>query len=318
MQILLIEDATNIVSVMRHYIDDTEHQMLVAKSMQQALEFYKKKQPDLVILDTEVQHINSFTCAKKIRQLQGLNDWVPILYLSNKPSESLFRSGADAGVDDYLEKPINNNVLTAKINAMERVADMRQKLLQTTRRLAEANHQLSILSRTDELTGIANRRAFNEALRYEWRRSCRLQGTDQAISLLMIDIDNFKHYNDTYGHQAGDHCLQLVAHAIQASLKRTSDFLFRYGGEEFAILLTNTQLPQAEQLAEQIRQTIQHLQIPHQTSQPLKIVTISLGVSAAMAQKSRSATLLLKSSDDALYQAKKKGRNQVQTKLLQF
>ena len=316
MQILLVEDSPKILSILRHFVNHTEHRMLVAKTPAQALQFYQQKPPDLIMLDTDMPQFNCLDFATEVRALQGNDDWIPIIYLGKQFSDDNIAKGIGAGGDDYLTKPLTQLSLQTKITAMQRITDMRHRLLQATRKLAEANHQLRVLSRTDELTGIANRRAFNEALQYEWRRSCRLHGEDRAISLIMIDIDHFKQYNDSYGHQAGDQCLQHVAQTLQASLKRPSDFIFRYGGEEFAIILTNTQLDHASQLAEHLRLAIRDLTIHVEDTQTSSHVSISLGVSSALAQRGITVTSLLKAADEALYQAKQQGRNCVRTKFV--
>ncbi len=175
-------------------------------------------------------------------------------------------------------------------------------------KLQQLNQQLQQLSRIDGLTSIHNRRSFDEGLDKEWRRLRREQ---QPLSIILCDVDHFKQYNDTYGHQAGDVCLQAVASAIDKSVKRPADMVARYGGEEFVVLLPNTPLPGATHIAEMIRTAIEALRIPHKASSVSDQVTLSLGVAAVIPNTQQSQTELLEAADAALYRAKKQGRNQV-------
>jgi len=174
--------------------------------------------------------------------------------------------------------------------------------------LERLNRKLEVLSFSDGLTGIHNRRAFDEILKKEWNRARR---NKNELSLIMVDIDYFKLYNDNYGHSAGDKCLKLVAKALSAAFKRETDIVARYGGEEFAILLPETNAKGAQTLAEECRKSIFRLQLPHELSQADSIVTISLGVSSTVPDAGSQALSLIESADKALYQAKRNGRNRV-------
>ncbi|WP_448573483.1 CHASE2 domain-containing protein [Trichothermofontia sp.] len=174
--------------------------------------------------------------------------------------------------------------------------------------LREANEELQRISILDELTGIANRRCFEERLTYEWQRMLREQG---FLSLILCDVDYFKAYNDTYGHPAGDRCLQQVAHALQQAARRTTDLVARYGGEEFAVLLPGTPPAGAKRVAEAIREELAKLQVEHLDSAVNAYVTLSLGVFGFVPNSDRPPNLLVSGADRALYQAKHQGRNQV-------
>ncbi|WP_281274270.1 diguanylate cyclase domain-containing protein [Lysinibacillus antri] len=176
--------------------------------------------------------------------------------------------------------------------------------------LTEANKLLQELSSKDGLTGILNRRSFDERLEEEWKRAER---NNLPLSLIMLDIDFFKAYNDTYGHLGGDDCLREVANAISQACKRESDSVFRYGGEEFGIILPETDLKGAQTVAEKARKTVENLQISHAGSKISDVVTISLGVATIIPTKYASASSLIESADKALYQAKQEGRNQVRS-----
>ncbi len=168
-----------------------------------------------------------------------------------------------------------------------------------------------ILAIRDELTGLANRRRLNEVLANEWARSRR---SDQSLALAMIDIDQFKNYNDHYGHQAGDECLRRVAQAIQSAVDRGGDLATRYGGEEFLVILPDTDLDAGQHVAERIRKLIEALDLPHAVSSSGR-VTISIGVAALSGGHYKDAESLLLAADEALYRAKNGGRNQVQVAL---
>jgi len=167
---------------------------------------------------------------------------------------------------------------------------------------------LNRLATIDGLTQLANRRHFDNSLELEWKRMVREQG---IISLILCDIDFFKFYNDNYGHQEGDECLQRVASAINSPLKRPTDMAARYGGEEFVIILPNTDSEGAASIAEEIREEIIQLKIPHAHSKVDQYVTLSLGVSTATPNQGLSAEILIKNADKALYEAKEQGRNRV-------
>jgi diguanylate cyclase (GGDEF)-like protein/PAS domain S-box-containing protein len=172
--------------------------------------------------------------------------------------------------------------------------------------LAKANIALAQMARMDSLTQLPNRRSFDETIGQEWRRLAR---EEQELSLVLCDIDCFKQYNDTYGHQAGDECLRQVAKALGDCVKRGGDLACRYGGEEFIFLLPNTPLEGATKFADRVRQAIEALALPHGTSRAASVVTLSLGVAAQIPCSDSLPDILLKSADDALYRAKESGRN---------
>lgn len=185
--------------------------------------------------------------------------------------------------------------------------------VRTEKALEEANEQLKILSEVDELTQIPNRRRFDEYLASEWGRHLREKN---KLSVIMCDIDFFKYYNDAYGHQAGDECLQRVARAIHDCCSRSSDLVARYGGEEFVLILPNTALKDATTVAERIRTSVKNLKIDHKNSAIEKYVTLSLGIASTLPGHNTSAKDLVALADKALYEAKEGGRNQCIGKML--
>jgi len=182
------------------------------------------------------------------------------------------------------------------------IAVKKERLL---REQAESLRELALI---DGLTGIANRRRMDEYLADEFKRAAR---NNSPLSVIMADIDYFKQFNDAYGHQGGDFCLQRVANAIKATLRRPADLVARYGGEEFAIILPDTAFAGASNLAEEIRRQVESLAIPHEGSAIAKHVTLSMGISNAQSYENVEDVTLLSQADQALYQAKSKGRNQV-------
>lgn len=187
----------------------------------------------------------------------------------------------------------------------EHIEKARAELEQKARELEQANRKLEELSATDFLTGLANRRRFDEALGVEWSRALR---TNQALSLIMIDVDHFKNFNDRYGHQAGDECLRRIASSLKANTGRAGDLVARYGGEEFCIISASTDVGGAHALAEKIRLAVQSLSMRSEVC-PLGIVTISLGVAVGVPGRTQSARELVQKADMALYEAKAGGRN---------
>jgi diguanylate cyclase (GGDEF)-like protein len=178
-------------------------------------------------------------------------------------------------------------------------------------KLQQLNEELLRLTMLDGLTGIANRRRFDEYLMQEWQRSAREKF---PISLIMIDVDYFKRYNDFYGHQAGDLCLQQIAQTLSNDVKRSTDLVARYGGEEFAVILPNTNLQGATCIAKSICQSIRNQQIPHAESQVSQYVSLSIGVMSVVPEPSSSPNLLIQTTDNLLYQAKQQGRDRIVTK----
>ena len=174
--------------------------------------------------------------------------------------------------------------------------------------LKEANERLERLSASDGLTGVANRRCFDQTLQREWSR---LQRTKDPLSLIMCDVDFFKLYNDAYGHQGGDDCLKSVAQALQENARRGGDCVARYGGEEFAVIMPSTEEKNAVLVAEKIRQGVEQKDIPHMKSTVAPHVTLSLGVATIIPDDLETPESLIKRADEALYRAKSSGRNRV-------
>lgn len=183
-----------------------------------------------------------------------------------------------------------------------------QELLKLHKQLKKANKRWKLLSTIDEVTGIPNRRCFDNKLKREWNR-CLREG--KSLTLILLDIDKFKLYNDNYGHLQGDNCLRKVAKTLSSVLKRSSDFIGRFGGEEFGVVLANSDYDNAMEVAEQLRKHIEMLKITHEQSSPIPYITISLGSATITPTSNTRLEKLINAADQKLYQAKDRGRNQV-------
>ncbi len=270
---------------------------------------YQEHKPDLILLDVVMPDMDGYEVARRIRSGEKTGEWTPIVFLTVLVGDDDLARGIAAGGDDYLLKPVSEVVLGAKLRAMQRIIDMRASLITLTHRLDAANRELRRLSAQDSLTGISNRRHFDQTLTQEWRRALRAR---RPLALILFDIDYFKQYNDVYGHQAGDECLRTVAGNLAQHARRPGDWVARFGGEEFAVVLSETDAQGAVHLAEQMRAAIEALAIPHAGSAVGRAVTISAGV-ASMVPESASGDRreLVQWADAALYEAKRQGRNRV-------
>ncbi len=307
-KVLIVEDSKVTISVLNTYLENMGiTQIFKAESGEQAMALYRKERPDIILLDIQLPDIDGFSIAQQVRKLEQKDDWTAIIFLTGMSKDEDLARGIDVGGDDYLTKPVSSVVLEAKVRAMQRLLKMQRELVKVTRELNVANAELQRLSTTDALTGIANRRALNDFMSREWRRCSRIK---KQMSLVMLDIDFFKLYNDKYGHQAGDDCLRSVAEQILRAAPRGTDMAARYGGEEFMLVLSETNADGAVWIAERVRQMVTDLKVLHYAT-PSKRVSVSCGVVTVLPESGRTLEVFLKSVDAALYQAKRGGRDQV-------
>ena len=298
MKILLVEDSATLRYAMRNYIIDAGHEPLLARSGEEALQLLENTPVDMIIMDVEMPGLNGFETTRLIREwLAG--HWIPIIFVTGLNEDEDYREGIEAGGDDYLIKPVSFMIIKAKIRAMERIAEMRDQLNQL-------NAELEALSQLDSLTQIYNRRTFNELAQQQWTQAKRHQ---QSISALMIDVDHFKLFNDHYGHPAGDACLKKVTQAIKSCLHRSTDILGRYGGEEFIVLLPETDAKGAMRVAQSIGEALETLELRHDVSPTSQFVTASIGGATCLRTTGHDLEELIKNADRALYKAKRAGRN---------
>ena len=298
MKILLVEDSATLRYAMRNYIIDAGHEPLLARSGEEVLQLLENTPVDMIIMDVEMPGLNGFETTRLIREwLAG--HWIPIIFVTGLNEDEDYREGIEAGGDDYLIKPVSFMIIKAKIRAMERIAEMRDQLNQL-------NAELEALSQLDSLTQIYNRRTFNELAQQQWTQAKRHQ---QSISALMIDVDHFKLFNDHYGHPAGDACLKKVTQAIKSCLHRSTDILGRYGGEEFIVLLPETDAKGAMRVAQSIGEALETLELRHDVSPTSQFVTASIGGATCLRTTGHDLEELIKNADRALYKAKRAGRN---------
>jgi two-component system, chemotaxis family, response regulator WspR len=278
-----------------------------ARSIHEAAPLITKLQPDLVVLDmVEPQTFESYR--RLIARLRG----TPLLAIV--PEEGM-SAAFDAGIDDCLARPVRTTELVARARAairlrIERVRRTRRdrRLSEELRVLQEEKHELERIACVDSLTGVANRRHTMALLDAEWKRSMR-DGT--PLSMVIVDIDHFHAYNETYGHPGGDACLRKVTAEIATCLRRPSDYVGRYGGEEFIAVLANTDASGARIVAERVRYAVERLAIPHSTSSCSRYVTISVGFATMLPKSEHGVEMLIKAADSALLRAKASGRNRI-------
>lgn len=280
----------------------------------EAVAVAERTQPTVILQDLVMPGTDGLTLVRRYRENPGTRD-IPIIVLSTKEEATMKSAAFAAGANDYLVKLPDTIELVARIryhsrsylNLLQRDEAYRA-LRQSQQQLLETNLELQRLTNSDGLTGLSNRRYFDEYLGAEWRRAQREQ---TQVALLMIDVDAFKAYNDTYGHVAGDEVLRRVAGVIRDNCARPADLPARFGGEEFSMILPATSAGGARLLAEKVRRAIESLQIPHSGSPTSGVVTISIGGAVIVPDEQGDANRLVQAADTGLYQAKRNGRNQV-------
>lgn len=308
LKVLVVEDSRLVLKALCGYLNRMGiADPLVAETGLAAIDLYDTHRPDIVLLDGILPDIDGFEVARSIRAIEGKNEWAAIIFLTSMAKDEDLARGIEAGGDDYLMKPVSEVVLRAKVMAMQRLVEMQRQLVETTRQLNQVNKELQRLSTTDGLTGLANRRLFDELLLREWRRAAR---DGDALTLVMADIDYFKQYNDTYGHQAGDACLKAVANRLAQAAPRATDMAARYGGEEFALVLAETTLEGGLWVANQFLESVLAQELSHEGS-PFGRVSVSCGVASLVPDELNSPKTLIMAADHALYQAKEQGRSRV-------
>jgi two-component system, chemotaxis family, response regulator WspR len=313
-RVLLVDDQRIIAEAIRRLVsaeDDIEFMSVQDPSA--ALETALQWRPTVILQDLVMPDADGFAMVAQFRSTPGTSE-VPIIMLSSKEESSLKAQGFATGANDYLVKLPDRVELLARLryhssaylSRLERDAAFRA-LRESERRLAEANLQLKRLAELDGLTGIANRRRFDEILDLEWHRAQRHQ---RPLSLLLCDVDYFKLYNDTHGHLAGDQCLKQIAAILGRSTRRPADLAARYGGEEFALILPETDIDGAMAVAEACRTAVETQRIPNHAVMPAGIVTMSIGAASIVPVAGTRFHDLIDRADRSLYEAKARGRNQ--------
>ncbi|MDQ7830974.1 MAG: diguanylate cyclase [Desulfovibrionaceae bacterium] len=263
---------------------------------------------DLILMDIVMPGMDGIEATKRLKADERFRD-VPVIMVTVRDEVASLERALEAGANDYISKPVNRLELCARVRSVLRLKEEIDRRKARERELEALTERLEQLSNQDGLTSVSNRRRFEEVYEKEWLRAKR---DGSPLSLLMIDIDCFKAFNDTYGHLRGDCCLKAVAEAICIVLKRPGDFVARFGGEEFVVILPGTGEAGALVIAEDIRENVRSLDIEHATSLAAERVTVSIGVASLIPRADLTAKSLLQASDAALYQAKSNGRDRVE------
>ncbi|MFM7887524.1 MAG: diguanylate cyclase domain-containing protein [Pseudanabaena sp.] len=304
--ILIVDDNTFMRKILLSYLERENYRVVEAVDGLEAIKLYQMLQPDMILLDAMMPILDGFECCARLQNLPN-GDRTPILIITALEDRESVDRAYEVGASDYVTKPIHWAVLRQRVRRLLEQANLRKQLEDANRRSAIVVKELQSLVSIDGLTQVANRRCLDEYLEQEFKRSSREK---VPISLVLCDIDFFKNYNDNYGHQEGDLCLQAVAQAISKATNRPADLVARYGGEEFVIVLPNTDQEGAVNVAMKAIKLVRSLQLPHAYSEAASYMTISCGVATLFPhQDIQSINLLLKSADRALYIAKAEGRN---------
>ena len=291
-RILIVDDVRLNTKILESALGD-EYELRIASNGKEALAMVRAEMPDLILLDIIMPEMDGYEVCAELQQNVKTRD-IPIIFLTALEGDENEAYGLELGAMDYIRKPFNVPVVKAKIrNHLE---------------LKKYKDLLKRDIRIDGLTRVANRRRFDEAFEEEKGRSIR---SGNPLSILMIDIDLFKAYNDAYGHLQGDDVLRLVAKTLEKSLRRPGDLLARWGGEEFVALLPDTDMDGAYIVAEQLRKAIQDLGIVHEQSSIKRVITVSIGAATSVPRDQSSYRNLLQWADEAMYRAKDLGRNRV-------
>jgi diguanylate cyclase (GGDEF)-like protein len=294
--ILIVDDDSINLNILSSEFSK-DYNIVLAKSGEQALKRVDKSQIDLVLLDIMMPEMDGYEVCRRLKEQDATRN-IPVIFITAMSEDEDEARGLLLGSVDYIKKPFCLPIVRARVKTC---LDLKMK-----------TDMLEQLVSLDGLTNIFNRRKFNEVIDIEWNRTTR---EGNALSLILIDVDHFKSYNDHYGHAAGDTCLRRVAGALKMGVRRAADFLARYGGEEFSVILPGTDLAGAAHVAESLRRTIETLRIPHAFSQVAPYVTVSLGVATIKPRKDHlSPVVLIKEADRMLYRAKEEGRNRVRLK----
>ncbi|MBC7414417.1 MAG: diguanylate cyclase [Herminiimonas sp.] len=289
-RVMLVDDQPVNIQAM-HQIFDGMYDLVFATSGERALALCLDVAPDIMLLDVDMPDMNGLALCNELKRHDRTRDIAVIFVTAGDGVQEENACWAAGGVD-FIAKPINAATIKHRVHAHL-----------TLKLQADRLRKMAFI---DGLTGVANRRYFDDLLANEWRR----QRGRAALSVVMIDVDRFKLYNDRYGHVAGDDCLRQVATAIGSCLRRPHDLLARYGGEEFACVLPQTDLSGASGLCQKMEKAVRALNIAHDTSDTAAVVTVSIGA-AEVAEGDDSAAEVVRRADSALYFAKQAGRGRI-------
>ncbi len=313
--VLLVDDQAMIGEAIRRALSgQSDIDFHYCQDPHRAVALDEKLRPTVILQDLVMPGVGGLELVRQYRMHRSTRD-IPVIVLSTKEDATIKSAAFAEGANDYLVKLPDNIELIARIryhsrafiNQLQRDAAF-QALRESQHQLVEKNLELSRLINVDGLTTLNNRRYFDEFADIEWKRAIR-DGT--GLSVLMIDVDDFKHYNDTYGHLAGDEVLQSVGRTIRACAERPADIVARFGGEEFVVVLPNSSPDSPRAFGEKLCRAVGGLALPHRGLTASDVVTVSVGGAFRTPRMGDSLTALVDAADAALYQAKRSGKNRV-------
>ncbi|MBI5659382.1 MAG: diguanylate cyclase [Nitrosomonadales bacterium] len=308
MKILLVDDSRSTAAIMLARLTSLGYEVTHALDGREAVDLFRKIAPDLILMDIEMPVMNGFEATTRIRAEEATYKWAwtPIIFLTASDTQDNLVMAIEAGGDDFILKKVPEPILHAKMKAMSRIARLRADL-------SIANRQLEEMATRDRLTGLYNRRYLDMQVDALWDRPAN---DGAVVAVLMIDVDNFKKYNDRYGHQAGDDCLAGVAKAISSAVagfnsshSGKESFAARYGGEEFAVIIPDGSGAAATDCAQAVHDALKALAITHETNGDFGVVTVSIGVSLSVPAAGATIANAFRQADAALYQSKESGRS---------
>ena len=308
MRILIADDIVSERLYLTACLTNLGHHVKSVSSAAELLKCYSEFQPDLLLIDIEMPEQNGIELVHTIRH--RYTEWVPVIFLSGLNDPQIIAKAIDVGGDDYLVKPVNPIILAAKMQAMSRISIMRQRLEHTTAQLQKVNKLLLEQVNEDPLTKLANRRYLDQKL----KEFIALHGRNNLpLTIILLDVDFFKLFNDFQGHIEGDNCLKLLSSSLQNIFNRAGEVCGRYGGEEFIILICNCDEKQAVKECQRLKDAIRRLAIPHENSLISDQLTVSQGAISWVPTGLELVENLYHAVDTLLYQAKENGRDQFVT-----
>ncbi len=311
LKVLIVDDDPDARELVEDAIRTLGHACVLARDGLEALEMHERERADVIVSDWRMPRMDGLQLCRSIRAEDPLRSYTHFIFLTGNDDKEHFVEGMRAGADDYISKPIDLDELDARLEAARRVVSLQRQLRANNSVLRRDSERAFVAARTDPLTAALNRLALAEDLE---ALAARAERYNHRYCAALCDVDEFKSYNDHFGHLAGDEALRQVANALHEALRRGDGF-YRYGGEEFLAILPEQSLAEAASAMDRARQAVERLRIPHAPGARLPFVTISAGIAALSGGSSGSLDGWLKRSDAALYAAKAHGRNRVEVEI---